>query len=144
MTLQGQEAPGRHEDAFFTPDAALLAHAPRLQHCSAPACPAPPSRARSLCMQPLTTSRPSIVQLLLQGVWATELLIQPCRLQTADLAMPPAQTNIVTDGFRSLAEGEQVEFVVDQSDDGRPKAIEVTGPGGANPQVGGRSPALPV
>jgi cold shock CspA family protein len=44
------------------------------------------------------------------------------------------QTNIVTDGFRSLAEGEQVEFVVDQSDDGRPKAIEVTGPGGANPQ----------
>ena len=64
-------------------------------------------------------------------------MIERCRLQTADQAVPPAQTNIVTDGFRSLAEGEQVEFVVDQSDDGRPKAIEVTGPGGANPQVCG-------
>ena len=72
------------------------------------------------------------------------LLIERCRLHTADRAVPPAQTNIVTDGFRSLAEGEQVEFVVDQSDDGRPKAIEVTGPGGANPQVCGvRLPALP-
>lgn len=46
-----------------------------------------------------------------------------------------AQTNIISDGFRSLAEGEQVEFVVDQSDDGRAKAIEVTGPNGGNPQV---------
>ncbi len=44
------------------------------------------------------------------------------------------QTNIIADGFRSLAEGEPVEFVVEDND-GRTKAVEVTGPGGANPQV---------
>lgn len=44
------------------------------------------------------------------------------------------QTAIETDGFRSLAEGEAVEFVVQTSDDGRAKAVQVTGPGGAAPQ----------
>jgi hypothetical protein len=47
---------------------------------------------------------------------------------------PPAQTSIVTDGFRSLADGEQVEFYVESGDDGRTKAVQVTGPGGAPPQ----------
>lgn len=45
------------------------------------------------------------------------------------------QTSIITDGFRSLAEGEQVEFYVESGDDGRTKAVQVTGPGGAPPQV---------
>jgi hypothetical protein len=45
------------------------------------------------------------------------------------------QTNIVADGFRSLAEGEKVEFVVEASPDGRTKAIEVSGPAGAYVQV---------
>lgn len=49
------------------------------------------------------------------------------------------QTNIIADGFRSLAEGEAVEFVVEDAD-GRTKAVEVTGPDGANPQ-GAPAPA---
>lgn len=57
----------------------------------------------------------------------------PCSLELSVDVLE--QTNIISDGFRSLAEGEQVEFVVDQSDDGRAKAIEVTGPNGSNPQV---------
>jgi len=44
------------------------------------------------------------------------------------------QTSIKTDGFRSLAEGEAVEFIVEAGDDGRTKAIDVTGPNGAPPQ----------
>jgi cold shock CspA family protein len=44
------------------------------------------------------------------------------------------QTAIKTDGFRSLREGEAVEFVIESSDDGRAKAIDVTGPGGAPPE----------
>lgn len=44
------------------------------------------------------------------------------------------QTAIITDGFRSLKEGEAVEYVVETSDDGRQKAIQVTGPGGAAPE----------
>ena len=47
----------------------------------------------------------------------------------------PTQTSIITDGFRSLAEGEQVEFYVETGDDGRTKAVQVTGPGGAPPLV---------
>lgn len=38
------------------------------------------------------------------------------------------------DGFRSLRLGEAVEFNVEEAD-GRIKAIDVTGPGGAPPQV---------
>lgn len=41
------------------------------------------------------------------------------------------QSNILAEGFRSLADNEEVEFVVETSDDGRLKAVEVTGPGGA-------------
>ncbi len=45
------------------------------------------------------------------------------------------QTSIITDGFRSLAEGEQVEFFIESGDDGRTKATQVTGPNGAPPQA---------
>ncbi|CAM6082727.1 unnamed protein product [Calypogeia fissa] len=41
------------------------------------------------------------------------------------------QTSIHAEGFRSLREGEAVEFVVESSDDGRTKALDVTGPQGA-------------
>lgn len=39
------------------------------------------------------------------------------------------------EGFRSLREGESVEFVTEIAPDGRQKAIKVTGPAGASPQV---------
>lgn len=42
------------------------------------------------------------------------------------------QTAIQSDGFRSLADGEEVEFFIETSDDGRQKAVQVSGPGGAN------------
>lgn len=45
------------------------------------------------------------------------------------------QTSILTNGFRSLAEGEEVEFVVEQGGNGRLQATSVTGPNGAPPQV---------
>ena len=45
------------------------------------------------------------------------------------------QTSITVDGFRSLREGEQVEFDLEISEDGRAKAMNVTGPGGEPPQV---------
>ncbi|KAL0386891.1 UNVERIFIED_CONTAM: Glycine-rich protein 2 [Sesamum radiatum] len=41
------------------------------------------------------------------------------------------QSAIKSEGFRSLGEGEAVEFVVELSDDGRLKAANVTGPDGA-------------
>ena len=44
------------------------------------------------------------------------------------------QSAIMTDGFRSLREGEAVEFVVETSSDGRAKAVNVTGPGGNAPE----------
>ena len=44
------------------------------------------------------------------------------------------QTAIQSEGFRSLREGEPVEFFVETSDDGRAKAVQVTGPNGANPE----------
>lgn len=44
------------------------------------------------------------------------------------------QSAILCDGFRSLREGEPVEFMVETSDDGRAKAIQVTGPNGAQPE----------
>lgn len=46
------------------------------------------------------------------------------------------QSNINAQGFRSLREGEAVDFDVEGGPDGRCKAINVTGPGGAAPQVG--------
>jgi hypothetical protein len=45
------------------------------------------------------------------------------------------QTSIITEGFRSLGEGEEVEFYVETGDDGRTKAVQVTGPNGAPPVV---------
>jgi len=41
------------------------------------------------------------------------------------------QTAIHCEGFRSLAEGEDVEFTVETDEGGRAKAVNVTGPGGA-------------
>lgn len=61
-------------------------------------------------------------------------LFRRCSLPLTPCHPVLMQTNIIADGFRSLAEGEPVEFVVEDAD-GRPKAVEVTGPGGANPQV---------
>jgi cold shock CspA family protein len=42
------------------------------------------------------------------------------------------QSVIKADGYRSLNDGEAVEYVVVHGDDGRTKADEVTAPGGAN------------
>ena len=44
------------------------------------------------------------------------------------------QTNIDTDGFRSLHENEVVEFELVVGEDGKKKAFHVTGPGGQPPQ----------
>mmetsp|Transcript_7125 Transcript_7125/g.13112 ORF Transcript_7125/g.13112 Transcript_7125/m.13112 type:complete len:128 (+) Transcript_7125:99-482(+) len=43
------------------------------------------------------------------------------------------QTAIQAEGFRSLADGEAVEFEVEE-ENGRRKAVQVTGPDGANVQ----------
>lgn len=45
------------------------------------------------------------------------------------------QSSIDAEGFRSLRENEPVEFFVETSEDGRTKAVNVTGPDGAPPQV---------
>ncbi|XXG40317.1 hypothetical protein AAC387_Pa01g1065 [Persea americana] len=45
------------------------------------------------------------------------------------------QSSIRTDGYRSLAEGEAVEYVVEQGGDGRTKAVDVTGPEGSSVQA---------
>jgi cold shock CspA family protein len=45
------------------------------------------------------------------------------------------QSNIDAEGFRSLRENEAVEFFVEEGEDGRTKAVNVTGPDGAPPQV---------
>ncbi|XP_010268656.1 PREDICTED: glycine-rich protein 2-like [Nelumbo nucifera] len=41
------------------------------------------------------------------------------------------QSSIKSEGYRSLAEGEKVEFVIDTAEDGRTKAVDVTGPDGS-------------
>ncbi|OIC49107.1 hypothetical protein A7L55_20135, partial [Acinetobacter baumannii] len=41
------------------------------------------------------------------------------------------QTSIHSNGFRSLAEGEAVEYTVEIENGGRTKALDVTGPDGA-------------
>lgn len=58
------------------------------------------------------------------------------------------QTAIHAQGFRSLAQAEQVEFVAEVGEDGRVKALEVTGPDGAFVQGqgggGGGGPRRPT
>merc|ERR1712176_1478243 len=44
------------------------------------------------------------------------------------------QTEIKAEGFRSLADGEPVEFIPETDAQGRIKATKVTGPGGENVQ----------
>ena len=44
------------------------------------------------------------------------------------------QTAIQTEGFRSLAEGESVEYAIETDNSGRRKATMVTGPDGADVQ----------
>ncbi|KAK8970668.1 Glycine-rich protein 2 [Platanthera guangdongensis] len=40
------------------------------------------------------------------------------------------QSSIKADGFRTLADGEAIEFAISEGDDGRTKAVDVTGPSG--------------
>lgn len=44
------------------------------------------------------------------------------------------QTSIKMEGFRSLADGESVEYKVEMDNSGRKKAVQVTGPEGAEVQ----------
>lgn len=44
------------------------------------------------------------------------------------------QTAIQAEGFRSLADGESVEYMVEEDDNGRKKAVQVTGPDGEDVQ----------
>ena len=62
-----------------------------------------------------------------------------------DLPLTPSlQTSIRAEGFRSLREGEEVEFDVEPGEDGRNKAINVSGPGGAPPLVSATCPLSPL
>ncbi|GAU35682.1 hypothetical protein TSUD_162540 [Trifolium subterraneum] len=44
------------------------------------------------------------------------------------------QSEIQTNGFRSLAEGESVEYQIEIDNNGRSRAVSVTGPNGASVQ----------
>uniref|UniRef100_A0A6U3S408 CSD domain-containing protein n=1 Tax=Ditylum brightwellii TaxID=49249 RepID=A0A6U3S408_9STRA len=44
------------------------------------------------------------------------------------------QSGIIADGFRSLADGEKVEFTTIVEDNGKTKAVDVTGPDGSDVQ----------
>lgn len=64
---------------------------------------------------------------------------QLCQHMVPPHALPLfPQSSIEAEGFRSLREGEEVEYDVEDSGNGRIKAIHVTGPGGAAPLVSGR------
>ncbi|KAK9815807.1 hypothetical protein WJX72_009895 [[Myrmecia] bisecta] len=54
------------------------------------------------------------------------------------------QSSIEAEGFRSLREGEPVEFLVEAGEDGRTKAVKVTGPGGSAPQGAPRRQPQPA
>ncbi|XP_015084208.1 glycine-rich protein 2-like [Solanum pennellii] len=47
------------------------------------------------------------------------------------------QSGIRSQGFRSLSDGEEVEYVIESGNDGRSKAVDVTGPDGAPVSGGG-------
>lgn len=47
------------------------------------------------------------------------------------------QSGIRAQGFRSLSDGEEVEYVIESGNDGRSKAVDVTGPDGAPVSGGG-------
>lgn len=47
----------------------------------------------------------------------------------------PLQSNIDTTGYRSLQQGEEVEFELVVGEDGKKKAFHVTGPQGTPPKV---------
>lgn len=60
------------------------------------------------------------------------------------------QSNIKTSGFRSLSDGEEVEFVIEENQEtGKRYAVEVTGPDGSPPkgaprrEMGGGQPRSP-
>ena len=64
-------------------------------------------------------------------------VVLQCRMagrSFSSLALVP-QSSIEAEGFRSLREGEAVEFELEAGEDGRTKAVKVTGPEGAAPQV---------
>ena len=56
-------------------------------------------------------------------------------MQTTVVRCRLSQSSIDAEGFRSLRENEPVEFIVEEGEDGRTKAVHVTGPDGAPPQV---------
>ncbi|KAJ1622727.1 cold-shock' DNA-binding domain-containing protein [Pavlovales sp. CCMP2436] len=53
------------------------------------------------------------------------------------------QTAIYAPGFRSLAEGEAVEYEIETSSDGRIRALSVTGPNGDYVRGAPRDPYFP-
>lgn len=53
------------------------------------------------------------------------------------------QTSILSDGFRTLSEGETVEFAVDHGEDGRTKAVDVTAVGGSRSSDSGGGRGFP-
>ena len=68
------------------------------------------------------------------GGWRSPAPRSPLRC-LAVLWPPLPQSNIETTGYRSLKEGEDVEYDLVVAEDGKKKAFRVTGPGGAPPQV---------
>lgn len=65
----------------------------------------------------------------------SRLYKQQCAIGIQQPLCPLSQTSIEAEGFRSLREGETVEYEVEAGEDGRTKAVKVTGPDGATPQV---------
>ncbi|XP_052191234.1 glycine-rich protein 2-like [Diospyros lotus] len=53
------------------------------------------------------------------------------------------QTEIRSEGFRTLREGQRVGFVVDPGEDGRSRAVDVVGLAGSYRSSGGRGGGLP-
>ncbi len=68
---------------------------------------------------------------------ASVLLMRPCAQEASCIPLP--QSNIESTGYRSLQQGEEVEFDLVIGEDGKRKAFRVTGPQGAPLQVGSGS-----